>query len=452
MTPLAGTSTEATIVMLRVDDIEMGPGRRPVQQDAADRLAQSMSDIGLRTPITVRNVQGRIVLVAGAHRLAAAKKLGWSEIACYSAASMTDDDARLWEISENLHRSELTALERDELFAEYVRLGDARAKTAGATCTSSLPDGRKKGPQHMPSGINAAARELGIEGTAAKRAIKVASLSPEAKEAARELGLDDNRSALLKAASAAPDKQAEAIRDIAVRKAAPEPTKTTLPETYVRPEPPESIYDDLPVENSFDEAARRLKVWERSHREAWDDAQGKAARAAAPIVPSTSAPGQRYGVIYADMNNLAGIKATDINAIAEADAMLFLWAPATALPAALEAVASAGFTYCDQFVWGKPNAASGKINRNKHELLLVGTRGKIPAPARDARAESLIYGQPDGEDWKPPIVRRIIETAYPSLTRVELNANSKIDGWATLAGARGALEVDDDNPFSVAAE
>jgi len=50
--------------------------------------------------------------------------------------------------------------------------------------------------------LNKAARELGIEQTAAKRAVKIDSLTPEAKVAAVELGLDDNQSALLQAAKA----------------------------------------------------------------------------------------------------------------------------------------------------------------------------------------------------------------------------------------------------------
>jgi N6-adenosine-specific RNA methylase IME4 len=247
-------------------------------------------------------------------------------------------------------------------------------------------------------------------------------------------------------------RQAGASVERAEKPAPPAPRTTPAMPIYVRPNTPESIYENLPSDNSIDEAERRLKAWERSDREAWDDAQGKAARAAAPIVPSTSAPGQRYGVIYADMDNLAGLKATDINAIAEADAVLFLWSPPTALPAALEAMAAAGFTYRDQFVWGKDKAASGKINRNKHEPLLVGTRGKVPSPAPETRSESLFYGKATERGAKPPITRHLIEKAYPSLTRVELNAKSKIDGWATLAGAPDAVEVDDNNPFGVAAE
>ena len=49
--------------------------------------------------------------------------------------------------------------------------------------------------------MNAAARELGIQKNDAYRAVSVAGLSDEAKEAAREHGLDDNRTALLKAAA-----------------------------------------------------------------------------------------------------------------------------------------------------------------------------------------------------------------------------------------------------------
>jgi N6-adenosine-specific RNA methylase IME4 len=220
-------------------------------------------------------------------------------------------------------------------------------------------------------------------------------------------------------------RQAVASVEHADKTAPPAPRSTPALPIYVRPTRPESIYENLPADNSIDEAERRLKVWERSDREAWDDAQGMAARVAAPIVPSTSARGQRYGVVYADMDNLSWLKATDVDAIAEADAVLFLWSTATALPAALEVMAAAGFSYRDQFVWGKYKAASGKINRNKHELLLVGTRGKIPAPAPETRSESLIFWRPNGEDAKPPIVRRTISAMYPSLTRVELRIPTK---------------------------
>jgi len=41
-------------------------------------------------------------------------------------------------------------------------------------------------------------RDLGVEEPEARRAVKIASISPEAAEAAREAGIDDNQSKLLK--------------------------------------------------------------------------------------------------------------------------------------------------------------------------------------------------------------------------------------------------------------
>ena len=106
----------------------------------------------------------------------------------------TAEDARMWEIAENLHRAELTALERNEHIAEWVRLCERRQKEVSAQIAQK-PGGRPEG------GISAASRELGIDRTEASRAVKVAeNLAPEAKAEARALGLDDNQSALLRAA------------------------------------------------------------------------------------------------------------------------------------------------------------------------------------------------------------------------------------------------------------
>jgi ParB family chromosome partitioning protein len=128
----------------------------------------------------------------------------------------TDDEARMWEIAENLHRADLTVLERDEHIAEWVRLaGKNDDPKPGQVGPVSNVGGRGK-----EGGISAAARELGIAGTTAKRATKVAAITPEAKAAAKETGLDNNQAALIQVAKAPPEEQAAKVEEIAAAKKA----------------------------------------------------------------------------------------------------------------------------------------------------------------------------------------------------------------------------------------
>lgn len=173
---------------IMIDDIIVNDGRREINSASVKKLAQSIEQIGLRHPITVKRKGEQYVLIAGRHRLEAYKKLGREHIAA-SILSMTNDEARLWEIAENLHRAELTKLERDDNIAEWLKITEQRML---ANCQQSKP-----GPK---SAIRAASDEIGVEQSSAHRALKVASLSDEAKEVARETGLDNNRTALLAAA------------------------------------------------------------------------------------------------------------------------------------------------------------------------------------------------------------------------------------------------------------
>lgn len=86
----------------------------------------------------------------------------------------------MWEIAENLHRAELTALERDEQVTEWIKLADEVSRQVDAKPKSGKKGGRPE------AGTRKAAREIGVSEPDARRAVKVASLTPEAKEAARE--------------------------------------------------------------------------------------------------------------------------------------------------------------------------------------------------------------------------------------------------------------------------
>jgi ParB-like chromosome segregation protein Spo0J len=166
----------------------------------------------------VRSVWGKTYyyLVTGLHRLEAMKQLGKTTIPCFILKG-DKRAARMWEISENLHRADLTAEEYDEQLAEWVRLFEADQAISGQNV-------QKRGPGRPESGISEAARQLPVKGKTDEakrkrvaRALKVAAISSEAKEAAKKAGL--NHTQRLKVAE---EKTSEAqvakVHELAARK------------------------------------------------------------------------------------------------------------------------------------------------------------------------------------------------------------------------------------------
>jgi hypothetical protein len=140
-----------------------------------------------------------------------------------------DTEARLWTISENLHRNELHPLQRAEQVAEWVKLTEAKVVQVAPVSGGEQPF-RPQVVQVAPPdsryeqrGARLASRELGITREEVRRSVKIDSIIPAAKEAAREAGLDRNQSALLKVASYADEYQVEAVAEIAKAKSAPVP-------------------------------------------------------------------------------------------------------------------------------------------------------------------------------------------------------------------------------------
>jgi ParB family chromosome partitioning protein len=197
-----------------VQAITVSVGHRKVDPAIVDSLAESIGRLGLLSPILVRVFKEEdemVHLIAGRHRLEAAKRLGWNLI---DAFCFTGDDAeaRMREIAENLHRSELTVLERSEQIEEWRVLAEEADK--GKPQVGVNLGGR-------PSrGKKTTATELGVSEQAVERAEKIASITPAAKDAAKEAGIDDNQSKLLKVAAAEPEKQVEAVKEAAKKERA----------------------------------------------------------------------------------------------------------------------------------------------------------------------------------------------------------------------------------------
>lgn len=103
--------------LVPLDLIDVGARLREVDHDYALMIAGSMEAMGQLTPIEVRPMPGgRFELVAGGHRLAAAQRLGWSDIRA-DVKEATDLEAELRQIDENLVRRELSALDRGTFLA-----------------------------------------------------------------------------------------------------------------------------------------------------------------------------------------------------------------------------------------------------------------------------------------------------------------------------------------------
>jgi MT-A70 protein len=84
-------------------------------------------------------------------------------------------------------------------------------------------------------------------------------------------------------------------------------------------------------------------------------------------------------------------------------------------------------------VWSKQRSGQargpGYWFTGEHELLLLGTRGAIPAPAPGDNWPSVIVAPAGGHSEKPNVVYELIETYFPTLPKIELNARRARAGW-----------------------
>jgi len=174
-------------MLIKIEAIEVNDGRREVNTDKVKELADSIEQIGLINPITVRpdysGVFKKYVLVAGMHRLEALKLLGRDEILANSISG-TFAELELIEIDENLIRNELSYSEIDHLTLRRKEIyeGMYPETKREATLKQNLPkDGIRR--TEKPSFVTDTSNKTGKSETIIKDSIyRATNLVPEAKQ------------------------------------------------------------------------------------------------------------------------------------------------------------------------------------------------------------------------------------------------------------------------------
>lgn len=126
------------IGLVPVTEIDAKNRLRPVSEAGVEALKASIIETRvMKDAIHVRRKKGgALVLIAGAHRLEAARQLGWAEIEAKVWVDVTDDWSRLMEIDDNLAGAEMGPLDTAVFLAErkavYERLHPETKATTGA--------------------------------------------------------------------------------------------------------------------------------------------------------------------------------------------------------------------------------------------------------------------------------------------------------------------------------
>ncbi len=330
----------------QIDRITIGPRYRRDMGDL-DALARSIADVGLLHPVIITRYDE---MIAGVRRLKACQLLGWTEIPVH----VVDLEAIVrGEFAEN-------AIRKDFLPSEAVAIASAlrpveqaaakeRQRAAGGSAPGKLPQpaaGRSRDKVAAFAGIGARSLDKATAIVAAAEAEpeRFASLVADMDRTGRVDGPFKRLKVM---------KQAEAIRH------EPPPLPQRGPYRVIVADPP------WPYE---------IRKEDPSHR------------ATHPYPPMS----------------IDQIRAMPVAGLAHEDCILWLWTTNHHMREAFTVLDAWGFEHKTILTWAKARIGTGYWNRNQHELLLVGSRGNIPAPAPGTQWPSVIEAPVDAHSAKPP--------------------------------------------------
>ena len=207
-------------------------------------------------------------------------------------------------------------------------------------------------------------------------------------------------------------------------------------------------------------AAERMRRYRRRLKQTQPDAKTLAKRErraereaalAAATAEAAAVLGQKlYGVLYVDppwdflvrsratgmdrhaANHYPVMQLGEIAALpmpAAPDCVLFLWAPVAQNDNAIALIDHWGFKYRSMHIWSKPSLDTGYWGRENAELLLIATRGTVPAPAPGDQMPYVIKAPRGPPSEKPEAFAEMIERLYPNVPKLEMFARKPRDGW-----------------------
>lgn len=219
------------------------------------RLAGSIAEIGLQSPISVRAIPCKpggpapwshngndYLLVTGEHRLEACRTMGWTEIPAV-VVDLSDMDRELWEIDENLMRAELTELERaDHLQMRKILYLKKHPETANGGDRGNQHRGGKSRQNDNLSFCQDTAEKTGLDRRSIERSVhRAEAIAPSVKEAVRDVPeISDSGVELDALAAMEPAEQKAAVEAVKSGKArnvreATQCAKPRKPKRRIRP-------------------------------------------------------------------------------------------------------------------------------------------------------------------------------------------------------------------------
>ena len=145
-------------------------------------------------------------------------------------------------------------------------------------------------------------------------------------------------------------------------------------------------------------------------------------------------PDDKYDVIYAtpfakvlNSQSLTLDEICDLGLSTADDSALFLWTTPPKLKDALTVIDAWGFDYKTHAIWDKGVSETGLWFRERHELLMIATKGSFPAPAKEDIVESILNNQPNLHGRG--LIYDLIESICPSHRYLELFKQNNRDNW-----------------------
>ena len=249
-------------MLVQISEIRINSGRREAKAENVREMADSILEIGLLNPITIDCGH---TLIAGLHRLEAAKLLGWTEIEC-TVSDLEGLQAELAELDENFVRADLSPVDYGNLLLRRKEIYETLHPETKNGGDRRSEDFRTKNfrSDSVKSFAQDTAEKLGVSPRTVELQVQMAkNLTPEAKGIIKDADTKIRKTDVMKLSRLAPEQQREAASQLAagdIRSV----DEYQPPPADPKPAEPEQPAEALPPTVPYSSSGRHYATFEES--------------------------------------------------------------------------------------------------------------------------------------------------------------------------------------------